>query len=75
MVDLKRLKLVEAKHKLLCEMLSEVRKELDFLRRSHYRDMKDQWASQSVHPVTGNLKPNDQLLFEVFYYEDDNNAC
>ena len=75
MVDLKRLKLVEAKHRILCEELSKVREELDFLRRSHYRDMKDQWALQSVNPVTGNYKPSDELLFEVFYYGDDKDAC
>jgi hypothetical protein len=71
MVDLKRLKLVETKHRILCEELSKVREELDSLRRSHYRDMKDQWSSQCVNPVTGNYKPSDQLLFEVFYYDQD----
>ena len=70
MVDLKRLKLVETKHRILCEELSKVREELDSLRRSHYRDMKDQWASQSVNPVTGTHQPNDELLFQVFYYEE-----
>ncbi len=75
MVDLKRLKLVEAKHRILCEELSKVREELDFLRRSHYRDMKDQWASDKVNPVTGNHRPSDELLFQVFYYEGDRDAC
>jgi hypothetical protein len=70
MVDLKRLKIVETKHRILCEELSKVAEELDFLRRSHYRDMKDQWSSGVVHPVTGGYKPNDTLLFEVFYYDE-----
>ena len=75
MVDLKRLKLVETKHRILCEELSKVREELDFLRRSHYRDMKDQWASDKVNPVTGKYRPSNELLFQVFYYEDDKSAC
>ena len=29
-----------------------------------YRKIKE-------HPVTGNYKPSDQLLFEVFYYDKD----
>lgn len=70
MVDLKRLRVVEAKHRLLCEELNKVAEELDFLRRSHYRDMKDQWSTDRVNPVTGSHKPSDELLFQVFYYDN-----
>jgi hypothetical protein len=43
MVDLKRLDLLEAKIKTVKELLSNIEYELDFLRNSHYRDMRDKW--------------------------------
>lgn len=81
MVDLKRLCVLEKKLDLALDLVTktkhEIKEELDFLRRSHYRDMKDRWQFNKDigHPVTGIHKPSDQLLFDVFYYEDDKDAC
>lgn len=83
MVDLQRVLVLEKKLDVLLDLVNktkhEIKDELDFLRRSHYRDMKDryQFSKDLGHPVTGDVKPNDDLLFNVFYYNEwgDCYAC
>jgi hypothetical protein len=61
MVDMKRLKVLETKLSLLLDLASKIKDEVDFIRRSHYRDMKDKWQfSKDIgHPVTGDVTPEE----------------
>lgn len=68
MVDIKRLSVLEAKCKLYEDLIGKLKQEIVFIKNSHYRDIKDRWQylKDLNHPVTGNLSPDDLLLFNVF---------
>lgn len=54
--------------------IEELEEQIKALKRSYYRDMKDQWSS-SQHPVTGVLTPVDaeQLVLNALVSRDAGN--
>lgn len=44
---------------IIFDLLSKEQERLDFLERSHYRDMRDRWSYAKDHPVTGSVTPQE----------------
>lgn len=53
----KELLVCKKKLSILFDLLRQEQERLEFLERSHYRDMKDRWqfSKDFGHPVTGNV--------------------
>ena len=77
MVDLKRLKVVEAKLRIARDLVVNLEREVDFLKESHYRDMRDKWqyAKDIGHPVTGRVSPEESAELLVMSLCNRDRGC